>query len=261
MTQSSQTSESERRIRAAVRAVMSPGVWLAVAMQLPTGLLVFRVIELLLSETPAQGQLQVFTMMLAVLFLGYLYLMSGTSRSFALGTATVSAQEALRRGRDVFNAFLWLAVKIFFLGLVASSVLLYFFGVAARLAGVSAEDDLSAVLGPLIKGIAVITPFALVYWLPVVFLRNDFRLLPTVGWALQIIWRQLPRSGFLVFLIFTPLAVFWLLPHGTPFVFMLVIALLSQLMAWTAYVYCVEVVADNPTWLGSTSPSQKPPRV
>jgi hypothetical protein len=193
-------------------------------------------------------------MLLALLFLAYLYLMSGASRSFALGTATVSAQEAVRRGREVFNAFLWLAVKIFLLAVVASSVLLYFFGIAVQLAGIDNHDDAQVILISGIKGIALITPFALVYWLPVIFLQNDFRIIPTAWPALKIIWRQLPRSGFLAFLIFAPLLVLWLIPQGTPFILILIITLLGQLMAWAAYVYCVETVSDNPSWLGRARP-------
>ena len=251
MAQNSKKNEAERRIRAAVRTVLSPGVWLAIAVQLPTGLLIYWVIGMLLSEEPAQGQLRAFTLLLALLFLAYLFLMSGASRSFAIGAATVSVQEAARRGTEVFNAFLWLAVKIFLLGIVASSVFLYFLGIAVQLAGVNSQGEAQGLLMSVIKGIALITPFALVYWLPVIFVRNDFRVIPTVWRALKIIGRQLPRSGFLAFLMFAPLLVLWLMPAGTPFVLILIITLLGQLMAWTAYVYCVQTLADNPGWLTS----------
>jgi hypothetical protein len=249
MAQNRKRNEAEQRIRAAVRTVMSPGVWLAIAVQLPTGLLIYWVMGMLLSEEPPQGQLRVFTLLLALLFLAYLFLMSGASRSFALGAATVSVQEAIRRGREVFNAFLWFAMKVFLLGMVASSVMLYFLGMAVQLTGVNTQGEAQGILVSAIKGIALIIPFALIYWLPVIFVRNDFRVIPTVGWALKILWRQLPRSGFLALLIFVPLLVLWLMPAGTPFILTLIITLVGQLMAWTAYVYCVEVLADNPSWL------------
>lgn len=249
MTQSRKKNEAEQRIRAAVRAVMSPGVWLAIAVQLPVGLLIYWVIGMLLSEEPPQGQLRVFTLLLALLFLAYLFLMSGASRSFALGVATVSVQETVRRGREVFNAFLWFAMKVFLLGMVVSSVVLYFLGIAVQLAGVNSQGEAQGILASVIKGVALITPFALVYWLPVIFVRNDYRVIPTVGWALKILWRQLPRAGFLALLIFAPLLALWLMPAGAPFILTLIVTLLGQLMAWTAYVYCVEVLADNPSWL------------
>ena len=228
---------------------MSPGVWLAIGVQLPTGMLLYWVVGMLLAEEPQQGQVRAFTLLLALLFLAYLYLMSGASRSFALGAATVSVQEAARRGREVFNAFLWFAIKVFLLGMVSSSVLLYVLGSVVQLAGVTSQGEAQALLVSVIKGIALITPFALVYWLPVIFVRNDFRVIPTVGWALKIIGHQLFRSGFLAFLVFTPLLVLWLMPSGTPFILILMVTLLGQLMAWTAYVYCVENLAKNPRWL------------
>ena len=54
MARQSQDSEGERRIRAAVRALMSPGVWLVVAVQLPTGLLIHNILLTLTSEEATQ---------------------------------------------------------------------------------------------------------------------------------------------------------------------------------------------------------------
>lgn len=255
MSEQAQYGEGERRIRAAVRAVMSPGVWLVVAVQLPTGMLIHNVLLMLTSEE-SQEPLLPWIMLLTMLFLVYVYLMSGTSRSFALNAATVSPREVFIRGQQVFNAFLWLAVKICLLGMFTVYVALYVFGVAAQLISTTTESDaeavvqaLAPVLVPIIKASAIIAPFALVYWLPIVFVRDDFRIIPTAWLALQIIWRQLPRCGFLAFLVFSPLLMLWLLPSGTPFALTLLLGALGQLMAWTAYVYCVETLLANPDWL------------
>jgi hypothetical protein len=255
MGRQGQNSEGERRIRAAVRALMSPGVWLVVAVQLPTGLLIHNILLTLSSEESARPLLP-WIMLLTLLFLVYVYLMSGTSRAFALNAATVSPQEAFMRGQQVFNAFLWLAVKICLLGMLTVYLGLYVFGIAAQVIGATSESDaeaviqtLAPVLVPIVKGSAMIAPFALVYWLPIVFIRNDFRIIPTARLAFKIIWRQLPKSGFLAFLIFCPLLLLWLLPSGTPFVFTLLLGVLGQLMAWTAYIYCVEILLANPDWL------------
>lgn len=255
MSEQAQHSEGERRIRAAVRVFMSPGVWLVVAVQLPTGMLIHNILLALTSEE-SQEPLLPWIMLLTLLFLVYVYLLGGTSRSFALNAATVSPQEAFTRGKQVFNAFLWLAVKIGLLGMFAVYVALYMFGVAAHLIGATTESDAEAViqamapvLVPIIKASAMIAPFALVYWLPIVFVRNDFRIIPTAWLALQIIWRQLSRSGFLALLIFCPLLVLWLLPNGAPFALILMLGALGQLMAWTAYVYCVETLLSHPDWL------------
>lgn len=255
MARQGQDNEGERRIRAAVRALMSPGVWLAVAVQLPTGLLIHNILVTLTSEEATEPLLP-WIMLLTLLFLVYVYLMSGTSRAFALNVATVSPQEAFIRGQQVFNAFLWLAVKICLLGMLTVYIGLYVFGMAAQLIGATTESDaetviqtLAPVLIPVVKGCAMIAPFALVYWLPIVFVTNDFRIIPTARLALKAIWRQLPKSGFLAFLIFCPLLLLWLLPSGAPFAFTLLLGVLGQLMAWIAYVYCVEMLLANQGWL------------
>ena len=253
-----QDSEGERRIRAAVRALMSPGVWLVVAVQLPTGMLIHSILVTLASGEPAQPILP-WVMLLTLLFLVYLYLMSGTSRAFALNATVVSPQDAVTRGQQVFNAFLWLAARICLLGTLTVGLGLFVFGMVAQLIGTTTESDtetviqaLAPVLAPILKGSAMIAPFALVYWLPIVFVRNDFRIIPTAWLALKIIWRQLPKSGFLAFLILFPLLLLWLLPSGAPFVLMLLLGVLGQLMAWTAYVYCVENLLGNPDWMSPT---------
>lgn len=243
----SQDGEGERRIRAAVRALMSPGVWLVVAVQLPTGMLIHNILLTLSSGESAQPLLP-WIMLLALLFLVYVYLMSGTSRAFALNAATVSLQDAVMRGQQVFNAFLWLAVKICLLGMLAVYIGLYVFGIVAQIIGVTTESETKALV-PIVKAVAMITPFALVYWLPIVFVRNDFRIIPTARLALKIIWRQLPRSGFLAFLVFCPLLLLWLLPSAAPFVVTLLLGVLGQLLAWIAYVYCVEMLLANRNWM------------
>jgi hypothetical protein len=255
MGRQGRANEGERRIRAAVRALMSPGVWLVVAVQLPTGMLLHNILLALTSEESAQPLLP-WVMLLMLLFLVYVYLMSGTSRAFALNAVTVSPQDAVMRGQQVFNAFLWLAVKISVVGMLTVYVGLYVFGMAAQLIGTTTQSDaetvvqtLAPVVVPALKAGAMIVPFALVYWLPIVFIRNDFRIVPTAQLALKIIWRQLPRSGFLAFLIFCPLLLLWLLPSGAPFAFTLLLGVLGQLMAWTAYVYCLETLMANPNWL------------
>lgn len=242
-----QDGEGERRIRAAVRALMSPGVWLVIAVQLPTGMLIHNILLTLNSGESAQPLLP-WIMLLALLFLVYVYLMSGTSRAFALNAATVSLQDAVMRGQQVFNAFLWLAVKICLLGMLAVYIGLYVFGIVAQIIGVTTESETKALV-PIVKAVAMITPFALVYWLPIVFVRNDFRVIPTARLALKIIWRQLPRSGFLALLVFCPLLLLWLLPSAAPFVVTLLLGVLGQLLAWIAYVYCVEMLLANRNWM------------
>ncbi len=235
-------TESERRIRAAVRTALSAGVWLVMGVQLAALALVMYRVAPLGSLEVAVAQAPGTLLTVLVLFLAYTYVMSGTSRSFAVGRTTVSALESLNRGREVFSAFLWLFVKVLLLGLGC----LYALVIVAQLIAVAAQSRTLATtilwIGPRI--IFAIAPFALVYWLPLVFVRNDFRLTPTMRAALTILWQRWSRSGFLAFLVFFPVLILWLLPQGAPLAALLPVSLIGQLMAWTAYVYCVEAVTD-----------------
>ncbi|MFQ5935532.1 MAG: hypothetical protein ACE5LB_03885 [Acidiferrobacterales bacterium] len=251
MTQQAGKTEGERRIRAAVRTVMSSGVWLVVAVKLLlAGLLAYRIMPMM-ADGASEAQQPSSALLFAVLLIVYAYLMSGASRSFALGTATVSAQETVNRGKEVFSTFLWFAVKILFLALVLWIVLVRF---TQAVTGGN-ESDIEAVIAsvaPVVKGLAAIVPFALAYWLPIVFVRKDFRIVPTMWSALQIIFRQLLHSGFLAFLLLLPLLVIWLVPATAPVVVTIALSTLTQMMAWIAYVYCVEAVIDNPGWVRLT---------
>jgi hypothetical protein len=244
MQQARVRTEGERRIRAVVRALLSSGVWLVIAVQvLAAAVFVYRVIPIMSSDAAAVELPGALFLLVALLVL-YVYLMSGTSRSFAVGTAVVSAQESLNRGKEVFGAFLLLALKV----LVLALIFLYLLGLVVQLISVSTGSDVQTVLsqvGPVIRLMATIAPFALVYWLPVMFVRNDFRAIPTLRAALLLIWQRLWKSGFLAFLAFSPLLVFWLLPAGSPPALMLVLSVVGQLMAWSAYVYCVELLTEG----------------
>ncbi len=236
-------TESERRIRAVVRTALSTGVWLVIAVQLLAVALVMSGIAPFGSLEAAFSQAPGLAMLLAVLILAYAYLMSGASRAFAMGTATVAVHDSLNRGREVFRAFLWLALKLLVLGLVC----LYVLAIIAYIIAAAAQSKTLAqqILwsGPRI--ILAIAPFVFVYWLPVVFVRNDFRMAPTLRAALEIIWRRLPSSSFLAFLIFFPLLLLWLVPASAPLAVVLAVSALGQFMAWTAYVYCVESMTEG----------------
>ncbi len=238
-------TESERRIRAVVRTALSPGVWAVIAVQLLAvafvlnGIAPFGSLEAALSQAPG------LAILLAVLVLGYAYLMSGTARAFAMGTATVAVQDGLNRGREVFSAFLWLALKLLGLGLLCLYVLATIAYIIAAAAQSKALAEQVLWNGPRIM--LAVAPFVFVYWLPVVFVRNDFRLAPTLRAALELIWRRLPDSSFLAFLIFFPVLLLWLVPAAAPLAVVLAVSLLGQLMAWTAYVYCVESMTEGKT--------------
>ncbi|TDJ69706.1 MAG: hypothetical protein E2O38_12870 [Proteobacteria bacterium] len=244
MNQQPTPTESKQRIRAAVRVVLSPGVWLVIGLQVVFMTLRTQTILPLGDFGPTGLALVIFGTLLILI-----YLMSGTFRSFALGNSTVSIYETLSRGKEVFASFLWLLVQVGLLAVVAGFVLL-------NLLYLSRSVDLEQLITemvPYVTIIAMVVPFLLVYWFPVVFSTNDFRVFATLRSALRIIWQRLWRSGFLAFLIFFPLVAFWLLPDNSPLIVFLIVSVIGEMMGWTAYVYCVESLASNPSWVtGST---------
>ncbi|MFB3047360.1 MAG: hypothetical protein ACE10A_13775 [Acidiferrobacterales bacterium] len=244
MNQQPTPTESEQRVRAAVRVVLSPGVWLVIGLQVVFMTLRTQTILPLGNFGPTGLALVIFGTLLILI-----YLMSGTFRCFALGNSTVSIYETLSRGKEVFASFLWLLVQVGLLAVVAGFVLL-------NLLYLSRSVDLEQLITemvPYVTIIAMVVPFLLVYWFPVVFSTNDFRVFATLRSAVRIIWQRLWRSGFLAFLIFFPLVAFWLLPDDSPLIVFLIVSVIGEVMGWTAYVYCVESLASNPSWVtGST---------
>lgn len=240
-------AENERRIRAGVRVALSSGVWLAIGVQvLILSLFLYRIIPMLGADE-SQAELPVLMLLFLVLLVVNVYVMGGILRAFAIGAAIVSARETLTRGKEVFSRLLWLSIKALLLVLGS----LYLLGIIVQLiaAAMHAEPRLMLMnIAPGLFGLIAIIPFVLIYWLPVVFVRNDFRIFPTLQSALQINWQRLAKSGFLAFLVFLPLVVLWLLPRGTPFVIALVVSVCRELMWWTAYAYCVALVTENPDW-------------
>ncbi len=244
MNQQPTPTESEQRIRAAVRVVLSPGVWLVIGLQVVFMTLRTQTILPLGDFGPTRLVPVIFGTLLILI-----YLMSGTFRSFALGNSTVSIYETLSRGKEVFASFLWLLVQVGLLAVVVGFVLL-------NLLYLSRSVDLEQLITemvPYVTIIAMVVPFLLVYWFPVVFSTNDFRVFATLRSALRIIWQRLWRSGFLAFLILVPLVAFWLLPDSSPLIVFLIVSVIGEVMGWIAYVYCVESLASNPSWVtGST---------
>ena len=94
--------------------------------------------------------------------------------------------------------------------------------------------------------------FVFVYWLPFVFVRREFRLFISLRSALNIAWTRLSHSGFLALLIVAPILIAELFPADSPWWLELILSVLTGLMSWIAYVYCVQVLQENPR-LGSAS--------
>lgn len=226
-------TEGERRLRALVRAFVSPGLWLVVGVQL--------VLQLALARGLAgDEQAPVWLLALSGLVLGFAWLQTGAYRTLAHGRDRLSAADTLRAGRGRFARFLWLFVK---LGLLAA--LLFNVAVFLFLSGSGMSPDaLVRALAPFLGLLWAALGFLFVYWLPLVFVTDDFRLLATLRRALFTAWRRLPQSGFLAASILLPPALFTLLPGASPLWLLVPLAAGASLLGWAAYIYCAEWLRD-----------------
>lgn len=226
---------------------MSPAVWLVIGVRVLVEVTSYTIMPAATSSAVDSRPVSLVAVFIVLFIFMYLYLFSGTFRSMVLGQGTVSVQESIHRGKEVFNQFLWLWIKIFLVVLFALVLLLSFFvnGSTDEMEVQTRLKEIAPRLN-LFRGIfMIIAPFILVYWLPIVFATSDFRVLPTMKSALAILWRRLPKSGYLAFLIFFPVVVVWLLPEGSPLIVLLGISVLRDLMLWTAFIYCAESVTEH----------------
>lgn len=218
-------SENTRRIRAAVRVLVSQGVWAAVALD---------VLVLVVSQSPA-----VVIPVLLALF----YVAAGNWNALAHGRESVSFAGAVRSAKPVFGKWLWLMTKG---GGFAGLFLLIGFSVAEQLTGAEIETLVkqSAIL---LTWAFAVAGFILVYWMPVVFFKQQFALLPSLGLAVRVAWRRLPQSAYLAVLTLSPVVAFSLLGPDAPGWSLAIMSVVGSLMSWTAYTYCVESlqVEDN----------------
>jgi len=95
--------------------------------------------------------------------------------------------------------------------------------------------------------------FIFIYWLPFVFVRREFHLLPSLKAALQIARDRLSDSAFLALLVLAPVLVSGLLPPDTPLLVDMLISVVSGIMGWIAYIYCIEVLQEQPPQVGSAN--------
>ena len=234
--------EATRRLRALVRSALSRGIWLIIALQLLMGL----ALRLPVSE---EGGMAVVRMLLLVLATGgMLYGTAGASAALAAGREPVSVRAALVAGSPVFGQFLWLILKASLLAVGVLQVVLTLMIAASDQDPNQAMTELPSHMLPL----TALLGFVLVYWMPVVFQRRDFRLFATLAQALRLMRARLAAAGFLAVLTLAPPALAWALAGrgGAPVAFLL--QAVASLLAWTAYVYCVE-------WLQDAAPREPAP--
>ncbi|MBE9516879.1 MAG: hypothetical protein IME93_07850, partial [Proteobacteria bacterium] len=156
-------TENTHRIRAVVRALMSPGMWLVVASQAVTLILFFFAgnQEATSKVTPIYASFSFFV---------FLFVTSGMFRSLALGSGVVSIREVFINAPQVFSRFLLLGIKTFFL-----FVFIFYFVIIFLGGGVELLKAYPWAWG---MALAVVT-VVLAYWLPIVFVTGRFEMIQT----------------------------------------------------------------------------------
>jgi len=238
--------ESGLRLRAAIRALLSPGIWLLLSVQLA---LVFTMRWSVPADaSPLTSALAIF-LTAAALMLFY-YLQAGAFHALTQDRETLTVAEVVRAGRVVFAAFVWLMLKA---GLLLAAVMNVLILVALLLTGYDIKALMNA-LAPFFSPVVGILTFVFVYWLPFVFVRREFHLLPSLKAALQIAWDRRSDSAFLALLVLVPALVSGWLPSETPLMFDLLVSVVSGVMGWIAYIYCIEVLREQASPASGTSP-------
>jgi hypothetical protein len=230
-------TEGELRLHAMVRAVLSPGIWLVLAAQM---LLMFalqwRVPE---DAAPLVSTLAIF--LIAATLMLFFYLQAGAFQALSQGREALPAGEVIRVGAGVFAAFVWLILKAGLLFAVAMNVLML---VALLLTGSNLEgltQALTAYFGPM-TGVLV---FVFAYWLPFVFVQREFRLLPSLKASLRIARARLSHSAFLMLMVLVPALAAGFLPADSPVLFDALVSLVTGILGWIAYIYCVDVLRQH----------------
>lgn len=228
--------ESTRRLRAVVRAALSTGVWSVIAMQM----LMAVAMRLPASDDGAIGGLPLVLLLLATA--GVLYGTAGTSAALAAARDRVSVGTTLAAGQAALGPFLWLLLKA---GLLTLAVMQLVFTLIIAATGVDPNAAMTELPSQMLP-VAAALGFVLVYWMPVVFYRRDFRLFATLREALQLAHRRLAAAGFLALLTLAPAALAWGLGGRGGIAVAFLLQAIASLLAWTAYIYCVEWLQDAP---------------
>jgi hypothetical protein len=230
-------TESELRLHAMVRAVLSPGIWFVLAAQLLLMLtLQWRVSE---DAAPLVSTLAIFLTAAALML--FFYLQAGAFQALSQGREALPVGAVIRAGKAVFTAFVWLILKAGLLFAVVMNILVL---VALLLTGSNLEDltqALTSYFGPITGVLA----FVFVYWLPLVFVQREFRLLPGLKAALRIARERLPHSAFLMLMVLVPALAAGFLPADSPVWLNALASLATGILGWIAYIYCVDALRQR----------------
>ena len=236
-TRTPASSEGERRLHAAIRAVLSPGIWFALAAQI--ALMFTLQWRAPADATPLVSTLAVF--LTAASLMLFFYLQAGAFHALTLGRQALQIGEIFQAGKPVFASFVWLTLKA---GLLFALVINVLVLVALMLTGSdfkSLMESLTQIFGP----VTGVLGFIFVYWLPCVFVHREFRLLPSLKAALQVAWKRAHHSAFLVLLVLVPALASGFIPAGSPMLIHVLASLVTGIMGWIAYIYCADILRQH----------------
>ncbi|MDH5633085.1 MAG: hypothetical protein OEZ10_08820 [Gammaproteobacteria bacterium] len=222
-------NENTYRIRAAVRALLSPGMWLVVAMQAVT--------LVLLASAANDGSSGLRPLFGAASFFLFLYFTSGMFQSLATSRDAISVRDVMLNGARVFNRFMVMGLKAFLL-----------FGFILFLVVAPLGAELQSILKdyPWFWGLSMaVMGVVLVYWLPIAFVTGHFGLTQTLLSALKVQQQRLQQLPYPALLILTPNLVGLAIPTERLLTGAVLISALSEILGWVAYTYCTEYVARN----------------
>lgn len=233
MTESvSPSDESTRRLRAAVRTFMSPAIWLLAGYQ--TAMLFFLRVDL---QQHGENVANLYgPLIFAALFLGFFFLAAGTYQSFVSESSLVRVPMIFRNARLIFTRFLMLSIKVGLLGFLLINIMVV---VAQGFTGMEPEE-IFKVFASYLTLIVAATTLALIYWLPLVFVKGNFNMLETIREALQLAWARVGQIGFLAALILLPPLLLWLMSDQLPPAITVLGSIIGELLGWVAFVYCVD---------------------
>ncbi|MCR4302587.1 MAG: hypothetical protein NUV51_13380 [Sulfuricaulis sp.] len=230
-------AEGALRLYAAIRALLSPGIWFVLAAQM--ALLFSLQWRMPADAAPLPSMLAVF--LTATALTSFFYLQAGAFHALTLGREALSVTEVIRAGKSVFASFVWLTLKAGLLFAVTMNVLIL---VVLLLTGSDFKDlmqMLSSAFGPMTG----LLGFVFVYWIPIVFVRREFRLLPSLKASLQVAWSRLAHATFLALLVLAPALATGFLPAKSPLMVDALASLISGLLGWIAYIYCVDILQQR----------------
>lgn len=226
-----QTANVAYRLRAIVRAAMSPGVWLAVAAQL-----VYPLLHQGGFFDAERFSIGLVSMALAAIVMTVLYLQSGVLAALTRGDRVVTLREALAGGIEVFPSFLWLMLKASLLIGLGMGILLTLMLTAAGESPQSMASQSERPLGIMLA----LMPAILVWWMPGAFVYREFALFPSLRRAGRELTRDIGRTVFPLALVLGPTLVLTLLPADATGAAALMLQAAGVFLVWVANVYCIE---------------------